>query len=309
MRSEEQQRAMIDKPTIIVSSLGRTGTKFFYTLFKEILPQGTAFHEPDTFHIGRGNGIRRLVEQTRAAGVYNMFVRKALGRWGVVRLSHARVEGRLDYDEAVRRVLSQRADFVPCQPGTLYMESNLGYYGLLDVVKDVYAHHRAIYIIRDGRDWVRSKMNRAQMYNRQGVRGYFAHKWPTASAVAGDPYHDVWETMSRFERVCWSWSKLNGYALEAMRSNPDARLYLFEEIFHAEDRYETLAELVAFATDFEGRRAPSAAALDGWLDRRVNVSQDSFPHWEDWSAEQKRQFHAICGPLMDELGYDDRRQA
>jgi hypothetical protein len=295
---------MIEKPTIIIASLGRTGTKFFYALFKDVIPGSTSLHEPDGFHIGRGNGVRRIIEQTREAGAYNMFIRKALGQWSLASLSHARVRGELGYAEAVRQVLSQRGQFVRSRSGSVYVESSLGCYGLIDVFKDVFARHRVAYIVRDGRDWVRSKMNRAQMYNRGRIRDLFAHRWPVASDFEDDCCRSEWATMSRFARLCWAWAKLNGYVLETIQKNPDARLFRFEDIFASEERYQRLADLVQFATAFPDVGRVATGSPEGWLDRRLNVSVGPFPSWEGWSPEQKEWFEVVCGPLMSRLGYE-----
>jgi hypothetical protein len=295
---------MIDKPTIVIASLGRTGTKFFCALFKEIVPDCTSLHEPDSFHIGKGNGIRRVLDQTREAGVYNMFVRKALGQWGLANVSHARVRGELSYAGAVRQVLSQRAKFVHNRKGSLYVESSLAYYGLLDVLRDVYERHRAVYIIRNGRDWVRSKMNRGQMYNRGRIVGVFAHRWPEAAEFESDPYRLEWGTMPRFDRLCWAWVKLNEYALATTRENPNAKVFRFERIFESEDRYQYLADLVEFVTTIPNAEAITTGSLDGRLDKRINVGVGLFPSWEEWPPEYKQRFETICGPLMEKMGYE-----
>ena len=38
---------VIEKPTILITSLGRTGTDFFAKLFAHVLPNCTSLHEPD----------------------------------------------------------------------------------------------------------------------------------------------------------------------------------------------------------------------------------------------------------------------
>jgi len=299
---------MIKKPSIIITSLGRTGTKFFYTLFREIIPDGTSLHEPDVFNIVQyretGERIRQILKQIREAGVYNMIIRKALGKWSLIKLSDARVRGELGYTEAVQQVLSQREKFVHSRSGHVYIESSAAYYGLIDVLKDVYEHHRVAYIIRDGRDWVQSWMNWGEMYSKGKIRSLVAHTWPTASEIEGDPYGAKWKAMSRFEKVCWAWARLNEYALRTIQENPNARIFRFEDIFKSENRYQHLEELVQFVTAFPDAGQIVTAPLDGWLDRQIHKSSPRFPSWEKWSAEQKQQFRAICGPLMEKLGYE-----
>jgi hypothetical protein len=300
---------MIEKPTIVVTSLGRTGTRFFATMLGEVLPGSTSLHEPDVFQIvihGKQRFNRSLIrirEQVGEAGLSNLLIRKATGRWSLIRLSDVRVKGLLGHEDAVRQTLQQRGRFVRSQPGSVYVESNAGYYGLIDVLGDVYRHHKVAFLIRDGRDWVRSKMNWGEMYGKGELRSIFAHTWPTALEIDGDPYGSRWDTMSRFDRVCWAWTRLNRYALEAIPSNPDAQLFRFEDVFRSERRYDRLTELVEFVTDLPGVEPVPAEALEGWLDKKIHGSSGDFPTWDGWSIEQRETFLAMCGSLMEELGY------
>jgi hypothetical protein len=299
---------MIEQPTIIITSLGRTGTKFFHALFEEIIPDATSLHEPDVFNIVQyretGERIRQILKQIRESGVYNMIIRKALGKWSLIELSDARVRGELGYAEAVQQVLSQREEFVRSRSGSVYVEANIGYYGLIDVLRDVYEHCRIVYIIRDGRDWIRSHINWGQMYGKGKIRSMFAHTWPAASNMKDDPYRLQWKSMSRFERLCWAWVRLNEYALGTIQENPNARVFRFEDVFQSRDRYQHLADLVRFSTMFPNTETITTGSLEGWPDRQIHKSVTRFPLWEEWSTEQKGQFKAICGLLMKKLDYE-----
>lgn len=299
---------MIKKPAIIITSLGRTGTKFFCTLFKEVISDCTALHEPDVFNIveyrGRAERARQILKQIREIGVFNLIIRRSLGNWSLIELSDARMRGQLSYTEATQCVLSQRTDFVQSQSGAVYIEANVGYYGLINVLISVYKHHRVAYIIRDGRDWVRSHMNWGEMYGKGRIRSVFAHTWPAASEIDSDPYTLKWDSMSRFEKLCWAWVKLNEYAIGTIQENPNARLFRYEDIFKSEDRYKNLEELVHFVTTFPNAGTIPTGSLEGWLDRQIHRSVARFPSWEGWSTEHKRQFKAICTPFMEELGYE-----
>jgi hypothetical protein len=276
----------------------------------EVIPNVTSLHEPDVFQIvihGRrrtSRSLARIQKQLSEVGLYNLLFRKVIGKWGLIRLSDARIRGTLGYADVVKRVIKQRSKFVRSRGGSAYVESNAGYYALVDILPDVFVHHRVVYIIRDGRSWVRSKMNWGEMYGKGKLRSVFAHTWPTASEIAGDPYADQWHTMSRFERICWAWTKLNGYALDIVRENPNARVFRFEDIFESDNRYQYLTELVNFATDIPGVDPVPAKVLDGWLDRKVHKSSGAFPAWGGWSCGQQETFVSICGSLMKQLGYE-----
>ena len=295
---------MIRKPTIIVTSIGRTGTEFFAKFFSDILPNSTSLHEPDIFqNTGVKNKFGHYVGQVRRAGIWRMGVLKALGKWTLVKLSDARFTGRIDQQNAVRELNFHRRDFVAHMPGAVYVEANIGYYGLLDIMPSVFEHHKAIYIVRDGRDWVQSHMNWGEFYGKHGLRRLISHSWPGAKDLRADSYASEWDGFSRFERLCWAWSKMNEYALDTIANNSQVRLYRFEEIFSGEQRYRTLDELVAFATSIPGCGTIEHNRTDGWLERRIHQSPTGFPAWDQWTADETRQFDRLCGKLMSRLGY------
>jgi hypothetical protein len=296
---------MIEKPSIIITSLGRTGTTFFSRLFREIIPGCDSFHEPDIVqYFGARDRIRPFLQRVRDAGFYNMVILKALGKWSLIMLSDARARGEMSEKEASRELLRHRRGFVNSKPGSVYVESNAGYYGLLDILKNVYARHRAIYLVRDGRDWVSSAMNVGELYGRQGLRKMLAHKMPAASEFPGDPLEKRWESISRFEKLCWAWARLNSYAADSAARNPQARVFRFESIFTGLDKYQALEEVVAFAVDLPGIDRRQIGSTEGWLERKINESSNTFPAWQAWTEEQRCQFKEICGPLMQRLGYE-----
>ncbi len=296
---------MIEKPSILITSTGRTGTEFFAKLFADIIPNCTSLHEPDIFKF---NGVEKRLayyrQQTQRAGIWRMFFLKAIGKWNLAKLSDSRVLGHLSYHQSVSNLQDQRIGFITKMPGTVYIEANLGYYGLLDVIPDVFKHHKEIYIIRDGRNWVRSMVNWGEVYGKKGIRKYFSHRWPAASDIPDDPYAEKWDNLSRFEKLCWAWTKLNGYALNSISKNPHVRVFHFERIFSGEERYQYLNDLVTFATSLPGiDHELIIGKTNGWLEQKIHQSSNEFPGWEKWTTEQRHQFEKMCGQLMEELGY------
>ncbi|HEV8715498.1 MAG TPA: hypothetical protein VGX03_22045 [Candidatus Binatia bacterium] len=294
---------MIEKPSILISSIGKTGTEFFARLFSEIIQDCTSLHEPDIVKfVGVDRRLAQYVEQVRRAGVWRMVFLKSVGKWTLAELSDSRFLAKLDHDLAVKSLGDQRRDFVAKMPGSIYIEANFGYYGLLDITPDVFEKHKLIYVIRDGRDWVSSAVNWGEAYGKKGLRKLISHAWPSPDQLPEDPYAAKWHTLSRFERLCWAWSRLNEYALTTMPKNPDARLFFFEKIYTGNERYQYLDELIRFAVDLPGYSIQTGRT-DGWLERQIHKGSGIFPHWENWSAAEKSQFRQICGPLMDKLGY------
>jgi len=295
---------MIDKPSILITSLGRTGTQFFSILFRDILPDCDSFHEPDVVqYAGVENRIKPFLNRVRNAGIYNMVFLKLIGKWSLVRLSDGRLKGELNDIEASKDLHRQRAKFIQSKKRKVYVESNIGYYGLLDLLPNVFSQHRAIFIVRDGRDWVRSTFNWGEIFGKKGGRAIFSHKWPTAKDFPDSPYAEQWQSLSRFQKICWVWSRLNQYALNTVEKNPNARVFYFEKIFSGEQKYTHLKDLIDFAVDLPGISVTQLDKTDGWLKKRVHMSSKDFPAWENWTPEHKDQFQQMCEPLMKKLGY------
>ncbi len=293
---------MINKNSILITSLGRTGTEFFAKFFQDILPDCVSLHEPDIFEL-QSLKIPNYRDRLINAGIWRLVVLKLLGKWSLVKISDERFFGRIDGEKAAQFLVKQRESFISERPGSIYVESNIGYYGLLDVTPLAFKNHKAVLIVRDGRDWVRSAINWGEIYGKKGIRKYFSHTWPSAEKVPGDALASSWNQASEFQKACWAWANLNAYAIKTMQQNPAARMYKFEDIFKGPDRYDYLNDLVRFTTALPGIDPASLKKTDGWLDQKIHPSSNQFPAWQEWTAQQKNQFDEICGPLMSRLNY------
>jgi hypothetical protein len=296
--------AVIDKPAILITSLGRTGTEFFARLFAQAIPNATSLHEPDIFqNTGVENRLSAYLRQVRRAGIWRMVILKAFGGWTLVRLSDARFAGKLNAQAALTQFVGQRRAFIRRMPGDVYVEANIGYYGLLDITPRAFADHRALFFIRDGREWVRSHMNWGEAYNKRGLRKVISHNWPSPGKALGDPYHAEWPKFSRFERLCWAWTRLNEFALSTLARNPMVRVVRFEDVFAGEQRERNLSGAIDFATAHLGDSKARISSMSGQLEHRTHASSGDFPAWQDWTTQQRRSFERLCGLLMERLGY------
>jgi hypothetical protein len=295
---------MISKNTILITSIGRTGTEFFSKFFSDLIPGSISLHEPDIIkNPFLEKDKSNYIQQIKYAGVGRLFFLKLFRQWTLVNISDARFTRKMDNAEAIRKLHAQRNGFISQLPCSVYVESNLGYYGLLDLTPKVFENHKAVYIVRDGRDWVKSTLSWGEAYGKTGLRKLIAHAWPTAAQLAGDQFEATWNNLSRFEQLCWAWTRLNEYALNSIQSNPGARVFKFESIFQEKDRYQTLDELLRFTTALPGFNTDDIKKPDGWLEQKIHQSASKFPGWQDWTKEQKDFFDKTCGSLMEKLGY------
>jgi len=296
---------MISKPTIIISSLGRTGTTFFADFFNAMLLDCHALHEPDILSTkGRNKGFKGLIKQVDEMGMRRLWL-KVGGSWSLVKLSDDRFKGKIDTKTAVKMLSEQRESFINSKPGNIYVESNLGYYGLLDVLEDVFVNFRAIYLIRDARTWVQSVYNFGQKYNKKGFRKLVCHNWPRADELSDNPYKDKWAEMDRFVRICWAWRYLNEFALNSIEKSPNIRLYKFEDIFTStveDSKIPDLLDYISGLQNIKMKCSRDEALL--FLKNKINPSKkNGLSEYNNWTSRQKKFFEDICGPLMNKLDY------
>lgn len=300
---------MINKPTVIITSLGRTGTLFFKELFDSSVSDCTCLHEPDRLNFGQFKGIRdrttQVLHQINESGPLNILYRKfLLSDWSIESISKERLTGKSNDVEAKKRIVSQRRKFIQSQPGTLYIESSSAFYGVIDLLSEVFNEHRVIYIIRDGRDWVRSKMNFGTIYNKNKLQQMISGTWPTAVDLNDGIYSEKWHKMSRFEKICWAWSALNQYALACVAKNPCARVFRFEDLMNLPEGDKNLSDLLGFATNLNIPVNFAPNNLSDMLRQKTHTSTKVFPDWSKWNRSQVDCFVRICGPLMKKMGYE-----
>ena len=252
-----------------IISTGRTGTKFFKH-YLDTLPDTTAFHEPTPDLLDIGINLAR---------------------------------GKITPKDA-RRYISASRSLQLLITNSLqskhYVESNNRLFSLIPILPDIFPSCRILHIVRDGRDVVRSCMNRkyytsADGFFRNGMR-------IQAVDFPDDPYAAKWSNMTPFEKTCWWWTKKDRTIYDAVLNNPNSITLKFEDLFDATTCCTSLDLLL------QHLRIPyTPSDLDRyseWLTKKINAQKThSFPHWDEWTDEHKQQFQAICGEHMALYGY------
>lgn len=206
-----------------------------------------------------------------------------------------------------------------------------GKYGEKNVTLGIFAKELAenfpcklIYITRDGRECVNSMRNwHACMF------GNFyreAKNQPILSARAreivdnlpveddlsdygrprplpGDPYHDIWDTLSHHQMLCWYWNAWNMKILDALKMVPTERYMRID--YSAPNLEEQVIEACNFLELFGINKKIVRESLA----RKINSVPDRcgkpnlFPTWKNWSDTELEQFWEICTPAMQRLNY------
>jgi len=295
---------IINKPTIIITSIGRTGTVFFKYLFEQVLYDCYAVHEADRFTYARDvDNLFNKLKIISELGLLNTTIFKLMGKWGIKSLSDNRIIKKINEEEAKKLLLSYRKKFIENKKYEVFVESNYHYYGLIDIVNETFSNSKLIYILRDGRDWVRSFLNKGGLYSYKDWHTFFNTRL-NPYMFDEDPFKDEWKQMSLFEKHCWAWKKMNEYALSTIKNNPNAKIIYFEDIFENKKKYENIKKLIEFVTNFPNYGNIKYNPNKIFLEKKMNKSQKNcFPHWRDWEQDLRLKFNLHCEPLMKKLGY------
>ncbi len=151
-----------------------------------------------------------------------------------------------------------------------------------------FPHAHMMILARDGRDTVRSAMNR-QLGRRPGV----GHD--PVRPLPGDPFKERWDSLSPFERACWWWMDSYRMLLDHLPQQP---ILQFEKTLRDYDY------LKANVLDPIGLKI----SQETWAAHKARPSKNSateyrVPHWREWTDAEKKFFDDTCGETMERLGY------
>jgi hypothetical protein len=220
-------------------------------------------------------------------------------------LSVARQLGKIDAAAAARGLRAIRARYLAACQKHVYAECNLQMTGLVDVLPVLFPNSKTVFMIRDGRDWVRSYMNnKFALYTPHDPLYYFPGSRPQADMFPGDPFCGRWRQMSLFQRLCWLWRFHITYALKTLALNPNAMLVHFERLFDRSRHNEEMNALLRYVTAFPDGFNAEFRYNGELADKKFHEAMlDHFPKWQDWPLERVREFEEICGGLLRQQGY------
>jgi len=188
-----------------------------------------------------------------------------------------------DYDTLCRdrtkavNLMRQSLRSIRQMPGDV-AEANVYLEPFITELRELAPRATIVHLHRDGRDVVRSILN----------RGWYDNP--------GDHKHRVvpvegWDELNRFERACWYWR----YTNEAIAPHASTRL-AFEQIVSDRAALEAHLEQLGIIVH------PLLA--DAVYDQPLNVTrQPRVPSHEEWPEQYRQTFERICGPVQAMLGY------
>lgn len=290
---------MIEKPSIIVVSAGRTGTKFFSKFFDETISNIDAFHIPDyTPKIASWGEWESVLKNF---GFFNLTVRKVLGRFGLRVLSTMALNNKDVYMDFYK----QRNNFVKQLPNPYYAEANPGYFGLIKYINRLYNNVRILFIIRNGYDWVTSHMNWGRWYNSNMLIEEKLHHRISPSKNISPELRNDWNKFDRFEKLCWAWNAINSVIYSDIEGLSNSSIFRFEDIFYGPERFQSLLKMYSFSTEhIENSDKKYDSIRERLLDKKVNENKANiFQGSEAWTAQMYKKFDRHCSELMEKFDY------
>lgn len=218
--------------------------------------------------------------------------------------AYLRWSGRKDSEYAHARLGQKRDDLVRQidANGLHYVESSHFLSHLIPELRDRY-DARFVHLYRDGRDFVRSGLER-EWYRGGALAPVWGAVRRTTGLEVGDSFVDHRldpppRYDSRFERIAWLWAEINGEILDHLESVPDEdRTELRLEAFGA----DTIRELLGWLGHPAEDRLVGEMAMMGA--KKPNRTEDrEIPPPEEWTEARTRGFYEIAGDMMHRLGY------
>lgn len=239
--------------TCFFISTGRTGTAFFTYFFDEVAENSWSTHEPHPAF------KRRSFELTsRSPSFYE-----------------------INYFRVPRILWHQFHD------EDWYVETNYHLFSGIELLENAFRDPLTVHIIRDGRDVVRSWLNRGRYLNDPGSR-------LTPDDVNDSEAEKEWNDWNALQKIAWNWKTVNE---TIFRDSPDLTLR-FESIFGEphEDVFRLLEQM-------DGISVTEDETLEA-LNRKVNpTTHELVPEYEEWPDQWKEQFNEIAGDAMEEWNY------
>ena len=149
----------------------------------------------------------------------------------------------------------------------------------------VLPHATQFHVVRDPRKVIRSLMSRELL----------GRKDPMAKLVrppVEDPLTEQWNTLSRFEKLCWLWASDNKFIRAHVSHNIRFEFLLKD--------FDYFREMVL---DFLGLEMAESTWAAGVSSVNNATPCHAFPEFSDWSSSERRAFYSICGGEMAFYGY------
>lgn len=291
----------MSKKRIFISSTGRTATQFFAKYLRLMIENSDSLHEPGTPWFSKP---KQLMQQVKDYGIYHLSIGQGKNTHSMYKLSRDFVAGDISSEQTGKNILAINRKVDALCSGDVIVYSSGHIYGLLGELDKVYDDSRFVFIIRDPRDWIGSALNKTEYSLYGPIEIFFRKISLQPSCFKDDPYKDSWKKLSKFEKYCWFYNKLNENAINEMKDKPNFRVFRYEDIFLSSNKAANFKEMLDFATDFQSGKITCDFKSD-LIDQKVDSKQSHAKAWESWTSEQVQIMMKHCGTIMQEYGYGE----
>lgn len=190
-----------------------------------------------------------------------------------------------------------------------YVESNNFLSYMLPALKELFPQARFVHVTRSGPEFVRSIMSKQVGRSKGSEPALFMSENDTDQRLRGtdfpdEDYADRWNSMSRFERICWYWMRHDRLLHDQLENYSNAMRVKFEDIIDAQRGFPgvwSTLEFLGLADRFSNENCD----LRRIFSHKSNGSESyTIPHWNDWTPAQRQQFVEIAGAHMERCGYE-----
>lgn len=293
---EESLEMLNEKKIVIITSPGRTGTKYFGEVLGNVFENCYSMHEPDVLNTKLIDTLKKI----RTFGFNNMILSRLLQTRGVRILSEKRIANECEDEIIIKRLKKLRFKFYSSIEQDLIIESYYAWYGLLDLLPRIFPNIKIVSIVRDPREWVRSNMNWGTQFGFRDTVTKLGFKRINPKRINDKRFKGNWEQLELFEKLAWQWNLI---AENLLRIDYHyARLFKYENIFFDESK-SSLKDMMNFIGTWEDkvfRFDNSKLNLKQRIHKNVSYS---YPEWKTWTSEQAIIIDRYCGKTMKELGY------
>ena len=122
-----------------------------------------------------------------------------------------------------------------------------------------------------------------------------------AEDIKEDEFRYHWSIMSKFEKYCWYYDKVNSFVLDKMKGKSNFRIYKHEELFNNK---EVFFDMLKFASQFDDGFKTSFSYKEKFMKKvHSNADKRSFEAWEEWDSDMIEVFLTHCSKWMDEFNF------
>ncbi|MQM39275.1 hypothetical protein KBTX_03299 [wastewater metagenome] len=289
---------LLEKPTVLIGSAGRTGTKFLGIQLGRIIEDAFSIHEADAIHLVN---LQEDFYRIRLLGLTETVLGKLTRRTGTRNLSRRLLSHQISPQDAGRQLLTSRKRLHRKTDRQLIIESYGTLAAIFSAAPYAFKRWKGVGVVRDPRTWITSwEGHRTTKYGQGDRVQRFGLGRLSPEHLQRDSAIEVWPELSARERLAWYWATTTQILAEAETSFEAVRLYRFEDLFidgHA------IYDLVAFCADFGDRQFQYRDPAP-FMNERINSSmRHGISDWRSWSDRDIFAVEFFCGRLMEVMGY------